>query len=167
MKKKVSFALLALTLIVAPAVLLAAPVAATMPVIEVDVDIKPGSCPNVVNPRSNGVLPVAILGTVNVDVADINPETIRLGRDGYAESIAALKWHVEDVGTPNPAGDCQCWTVPGDRRPDLIVHFSARDAVEKLGLSSEEGNTVSLVIRAELKNGTELSGTDCVRVKTK
>ncbi len=128
------------------------------------VDIKAGSCPNPLNVKSKGVLPVAILGTVNLDVTDIDPATIRLTRDGFTASIAGLKWDMEDVATPNPAGNCQCWTVPGDRRLDLVVHFDVQEVADALGLSSEDGNTVPLIIKANLKNGTEVSGTDCVRV---
>ena len=44
-------------------------------------DIKPGSCPNPVNLGSNGVIPVAILGSDTLDVNDIDlssfPETWR------------------------------------------------------------------------------------------
>jgi len=38
------------------------------PTIEVPVDIKPTSCPNPLNVKSRGVLPVAILGTADFDV---------------------------------------------------------------------------------------------------
>jgi putative hemolysin len=132
------------------------------------VDIKAGSCPNPLNVGEKGTLPVAILGTVNLDVTEIDPATIRLTRDGLTASIEGLRWEIEDVATPNPAGNCQCWTVPGDRRPDLVVHFDVKQVVDALGLSSEEdGNSVPLTIRANLKNGSELSGTDCVRIKTK
>ena len=43
---------------------------------EVEIDIKPGSDPNSVNPRSNGVIPVAILGSDTLDVNDIDPATL-------------------------------------------------------------------------------------------
>ena len=53
-------------------------------------DIKPGSCPNPINLRSNGVVPVAILGSATLDVNDIvlspNQET--------------WKPRIEDVGSP-------------------------------------------------------------------
>ncbi|MHC4346223.1 MAG: hypothetical protein ACYSUP_16230, partial [Planctomycetota bacterium] len=39
---------------------------------EVAVDIKPQSCPNPFNIKSKGVLPVAILGTDEFDVEDVN-----------------------------------------------------------------------------------------------
>src|SRR5262245_7701913 len=41
-----------------------------VPFVEVDVDIKPGSDPNSINPMSQGVIAVAILGSEIFDVAD-------------------------------------------------------------------------------------------------
>ncbi|NIN69480.1 MAG: hypothetical protein GTO63_33310, partial [Anaerolineae bacterium] len=56
-------------------------------VIYVDLDIKPGSCPNPLNTRSNAVLPVAILGTDVFDVNDIDPATVML------EGVSPLRWN--------------------------------------------------------------------------
>ena len=39
----------------------------------VALDIKPGSCPNRINTMSKGVLTVAILGTGDLDVTEIDP----------------------------------------------------------------------------------------------
>ena len=46
--------------------------------VSVDVDIKPGSCPNPLNVASKGVLPVAILGSGDFDVTDIDIAPTRL-----------------------------------------------------------------------------------------
>jgi hypothetical protein len=40
--------------------------------------IRSGSCPNPVNPRSRGVLPVAILGTADFDVLDVDIASLLL-----------------------------------------------------------------------------------------
>jgi hypothetical protein len=42
---------------------------------DVSIDIKPGSAPNSINPRSRGVIPVAILTTDTFDALDIDPKT--------------------------------------------------------------------------------------------
>src|SRR4030042_5245628 len=57
--------------------------------VAVAVDIKPGSCPNPMNVKSRGVLPVAILGTAEFDVTTIVPESIQLfyGDTPLAEAI--------------------------------------------------------------------------------
>jgi len=44
--------------------------------LEVQIDIKPGSDPNSVNPRSNGVIPVAILGADDFDPTQVDPDTL-------------------------------------------------------------------------------------------
>jgi hypothetical protein len=64
------------------------------PVIEVSVDIKPMSWPNPLNVNKKGVLPVAILGTEDFDVTQIDPASILL------EGVSPLRWALEDVGTP-------------------------------------------------------------------
>ena len=62
----------------------------------VDVDIKPTSCPNPLNVKSGGVLPVAILGTEDFDVAEIDASTVQLA------GVSPLRWSIEDVAAPCP-----------------------------------------------------------------
>src|SRR4030043_270545 len=69
------------------------------------VDIKPGSCPNPINLKSQGVVTVAILGVPYVDesnpgfdVATIDPASIRLVY-GTME-VAPIRSSTEDVGAP-------------------------------------------------------------------
>jgi probable HAF family extracellular repeat protein len=69
------------------------------PATVVAVDIKPGSCPNPVNVKGSGVLPVAILGTVDYDVNAIDPTSIRLG------GVEPLRSGYEDVATPMAGPD--------------------------------------------------------------
>jgi len=42
----------------------------------ISIDIKPGSSPNSINLKSKGVVPVAILGTDDFDVSDVDPDTV-------------------------------------------------------------------------------------------
>jgi len=53
-------------------------------------DIKPGSCPNPINLRSNGLVPIAILGSDTFDVNDIDLSSF------------PPEWRptIEDVATP-------------------------------------------------------------------
>ena len=62
------------------------------PALQVIVDIKPGSCPNPLNVKSSGVLPVAILGTADFDVTTIDATSIRLA------GVSPLRSSIEDVG---------------------------------------------------------------------
>ncbi len=57
-------------------------------------DIKPGSCPNPLNVKSNGVLPVAILGTATFDVNDIDVSTLEIN------GVSPIKSSIEDVAAP-------------------------------------------------------------------
>lgn len=65
----------------------------------VSLDIKPGSCPNPINPVSQGKTPVALAGSVAFDVASIDVESIRL------EGVAPIRHSVEDV--TSPGGCCE------------------------------------------------------------
>ena len=79
------------------------------PSIELFVDIKPGSCVNPVNPKSKGVLPVALLGTEALDVMMIDPSTIRLTREGVDGEVAPIRVHYADVATPMQCELTACW----------------------------------------------------------
>lgn len=75
--------------------------AVEIPIVEVKVDIKPGSCPNPLNLKEKGVLPVAILGTAKFNVSDIDPLTIKISREGVEGAVVpSIRWGYEDVATP-------------------------------------------------------------------
>lgn len=122
--------------------------------IEVNVDIKPTSWPNPLNVNSKGVLPVAILGTEDFDVTQIDPATILL------EGVAPLRWALEDVGTP---GD----PLAGpDGFTDLTLKFDAQEIVAVLGVVND-GDVVVLHLTGNLKeefDGASIVGEDVVRI---
>ena len=60
----------------------------------IDMDIKPGSCKNPFNVKSRGVLPVVLLGSEDLDVSDIDINSLRL------MGVAPVRSVIEDVAKP-------------------------------------------------------------------
>ena len=139
----------------------------TAQVVPVYVDIKPGSCPNPLNLKSKGVLPVAVLGTEDFDVTMIDPLTILLSREGVEEGVAPIRSDYEDVATPFEGELCNCHDLNGDGYPDLTLKFETQVLVETLGLGEVAGETIPLTLTGNLRetaNGTPIEGEDCVLV---
>jgi len=136
--------------------------------IPVSVDIKPGSCPNSLHLDSKGVLPVAILGTDEIDVTTIDPSTIELTLEGAEEGVSPLRWSYEDVATPIDGEPCDCHDLDGDGYLDLTLKFKTQELVDTLGLDAfGQGDIILLIITGNIKeeyNGTPITGQDCVRV---
>jgi hypothetical protein len=107
-----------------------------------DIDIKPGSEPNRINLRSRGVLPVAILGSADLDVAAIDVSTLAFG-PGEASPTHRKGGHSEDVN--------------GDGLLDLTSHYRIQDA----GIAF--GDTEACVT-AETVDGVPVSGCDEIEV---
>jgi hypothetical protein len=125
--------------------------------IEAIVDIKPGSCPNPLNVKSKGVLPVAVLGTEVLDVIDIDVATVRLA------GIAPIRFDYEDVATPFEGELCDCHEEGPDGYFDLTLKFDTQEIVTALG-AVEDGDYLPLTLLVTLVDGTVLEGSDCIRI---
>ena len=111
----------------------------------VNIDIRPGSDVNPVNLKSKGVLPVAIFGSKEFDVSNIDPLSI---------SLAGARVQVKGKGTPMTSlGD-----INNDGLQDLIVHIDT----EALQLS--RGDTKA-TLRAMTMDGGFVIGSDPVRIE--
>jgi hypothetical protein len=112
--------------------------------VAVDVDVKPGSDSNAINPASQGVVPVTIYNTSGVDPAAVDVRTLRLGvpdgTDGGA--VSARSGHRRDVDDDGDA--------------DLVVYFR----VAAVGLDAGDAR---LRLDGRLLNGTPIEGADDVR----
>ncbi len=130
--------------------------------VEVDLDIKPTSCPNPLNTKSKGNLPVAVLGTANLDVNDIDVSTVQL------EGVDPIRSAIEDVATPvaNRQDDCDCTTDGPDGFDDLTLKFDTQAIVAALG-AVNDGDEVKLTITGNFNDGTPITGLDCVIIKKK
>ena len=113
-----------------------------VPAMPVNIDIKPGSSTNPFNVKSKGVLPVAIMGSSDLDVNDIDIPTINL------------------VG---PDGEITIIPDKYDSDVNLIVFFSTQAVVGILG-DVNDGDTVTLKIKGKLLNGISIEGEDVVLI---
>ena len=130
----------------------------TLPV-EVEVDIKPQSCPNPLDVKDKGVLPVAVLGTAEFDVTMIDPASVKL------EGVEPLRWSMEDVATPVSDGTdvCACTEDGPDGYNDLSLKFDAQAILASLG-DVADGEVVLLTLTADYPY---IMGSDCVVIRAK
>jgi len=108
--------------------------------LEVDIDIKPGSYPNSANPSSKGVIPVAILTADDFDATSVDPLTVRFGPHGALETHG--RGHLGDVDS--------------DGDTDLILHFRT----PQTGIAC--GDTSASLIGATF-DYRPIEGTDTIR----
>jgi hypothetical protein len=135
----------------------------------VPVYIKPYSCPNPFDFRKHGVLLVAILGTEDFDVTQIDPSSIRL------EGVAPLSWSLRDIATPfTPSiGKEYCYedwaTERRDGFKDLKLKFSAQKVAAALGkVQNNECRIFKLTGNLKEKfGGTAIEGEDAVVIQKK
>jgi hypothetical protein len=134
-------------------------------------DIKPGSCPNSFNRKSNGVLPVALVGTDVFDVMDVDLASVYLMRaDGGGGAVAPHEGPpgphsvYADVATPLAGELCECIEAEGDGIMDLSMKFNSNDVVEALELDLVDCEFVELEVSGALLDGTAFAATDCIRL---
>jgi hypothetical protein len=134
----------------------------------VPIDIKPMSCPNPFNVDKKGVMPVAILGTGDFDVTQVDPATVTL------EGVTPLRWAFEDVATPfepylGKADAYDCTEYGPDGYMDLTFKFEAQEIAGALG-EVAEGDVLMLSLTGFLMDefgGTPFVGEDVIIVLMK
>lgn len=117
----------------------------TVSFIEVDVDIKPGSFPNAINLGSHGVIPVAFLSDSGFDASTIDPATVTLRGEDFADGLVKLRGKKD---APVPMSNLE--DVDDDGDLDLVVHLETEklaeyeiEAICKLGALTYDGYVVS------------------------
>lgn len=108
-----------------------------IPPIPVQIDVKPGTYPNSVNPKSIGKIPVAILTTSDFDAATVDPATVRFGATGT--EAAPVHSALEDVD--------------GDGDADMILHFKTQETGIACGATSA-------ILTGETQGGQAIEGGD-------
>ena len=145
------------------------PCSVGLPIV-VPVDIRPGSCPNPLNCKSKGNLPVAILGTVTFDVTQVDPATIRLA------GVAPLRWDYEDVAAPfepySGKQDCavDCNSMGPDGYMDATIKFDTQEVLAALGETIQDGVCIVAQLTGNLREsagGTGIVGEDLIRINCK
>jgi hypothetical protein len=79
-----------------------------------DIDIKPGSDSNSINPSAQGLIPVTIFGSDTFDVAGVDGLALAFGPDGAAPA--------HDISDPAELAD-HLEDVDGDGFTDLVFHY--------------------------------------------
>ena len=132
------------------------------------VDVKPQSCPNPLNTARNGVVPVAVAGSADLDVRRIDPTSVRLA------GVAPIHHTYQDVATPytpytGKQSELDCTTAGADGWLDLTLKFRSRDLTLALedarGGILDDGEVLAVTLNAELDDGAiTLRGEDILRL---
>lgn len=121
--------------------------------VTVQVDIKPGTCPNSMAAKGRGTLTVAIVGGPGLDLTTIDLESITLG------GAPVVRSRYEDVSSIVGGDGC-----PGgpDGTDDLVLKFSRSDIVAGLGAVSH-GDAIVLDLKGSLlTTGGDVVGSDVI-----
>jgi hypothetical protein len=123
----------------------------------VELDVKPQSCPNPLNVKSGGRLPVAILGTDDFDVNDVDVSTVTL------EGVSPVDHFLRDETEPvaNRQDVCDCNEADPDGHLDLTLKFDKQEIVAALG-DPADGDVVVLHLTGQTLDGEDFTGQDCV-----
>jgi len=110
--------------------------------LKAQIDIKPGSYPNSVNPRNRGKIPVAILTTQTFDATTVDPLSVKFGPNGALEAHG--RGHYEDFD--------------GDGDTDLVLHFSTQFTGIQCGDTKAS-------LTGETYDGQKIIGSDSIVTK--
>jgi hypothetical protein len=130
------------------------------PEIEVIMNVKPPNCSGPsINMKSQGVTPVVIVGTEDLDVTMIDLSSVEL------QGAAPVRSTVEDIAN--------CESPELDGYPDLVLKFDTQELVRGMHASQRDGDTLEnddwplLRLTGSLSDGTLIYADQVVSVKGK
>jgi hypothetical protein len=110
----------------------------SLPVMQISIDVKPGSGETApINPKSKGTISVAVLGSAEFKVIDVNLESLTFGATGDEKSLRKCIPADRDVN--------------GDGHLDLVCHFGT----ELMNVDEEH---VRAKLKGMTKDGTAFEG---------
>ena len=117
--------------------------------VAVVIDIKPGSERNPVNPKSEGVLPVAVFSSDTFDATDIDPSTVYLAGASVAQNPDDQRWMIEEKDEN------------GDGLMDVRLHFDTE------GIDPSQFVGDYAVLTGSTYGGIAFQGSDFVTIVPK
>lgn len=114
--------------------------------VEVKIAVKPGTFPAPINPKSEGVMPVAIFSTSSFDATSVDPATVVLGDPLSDGAAAAVRGVTQDLN--------------GDGHIDRLLFFNVGALVDAGALN---GDTTRLVATGKTFVGLSIIGGAAVR----
>ena len=114
---------------------------------KISIDIKPSVASNLINTKSQGKLPVALLASDNFDpLFEVNQSSLTFGVSGNEESLDSCNLSGKDVN--------------GDGLSDLICYF-------KVELTNFAADTAEGILKGEIAGSSLIEGCDFVRILPK
>ena len=103
--------------------------------------------PDPLNLKCKGVLPAVIVGTETFDVTAIDPDSLKLTREGIEDGVVPIRYGFSDAEIK-----------------DMLLKFRVPEVVEVLMLDEVAGQTIPLVGTGVTTDGTLIRGQDTVRL---
>jgi hypothetical protein len=123
------------------------------PIFKVPIDVKPGTCLNPLDVDANGELIVAVSGSVNFDVREIDSV--------FLNNLSPIFSFIEDVSKPE-----FCYDFEPDEIDDLVVGFDIQKVVETL-VNVSSGEVITLTVSGTSNDGIKFEGEDVVTILKK
>ena len=132
----------------------------------ISVDVKPNTCPNEININKKGNTPIAILGSYDIEINQIDSDSVSI------LGVKPVRYSFEDIATPynGELTNCgHCTTLEEDGFLDLVMHFDTQELVEAMEAngSIQDGDCFYLGVEAymtEEYGGGKLVGKDVILI---